>query len=59
MLPEIVVAIADEGVSLQKVLVCLPLEENVISLFRRTNGIEHIGISLAMETLLECLDMEA
>ena len=56
---EIVVAVPDECVPLQEVLIGLPLEEYVIALFRRADRIEHVGVCLTVKALLECLDMKA
>ena len=56
VLEECVVLISDKGVSLQKMLVILPLEQNFISLVWITDCIQHITIALRVDALLECLN---
>ena len=40
-------------------LIRLPLVENVISFRRVTNGIQHVAVALAVDTLLEGLNGKA
>lgn len=56
---EVVVAVSDEGVPPQKMLVGAPLVEDVVSLLWRANRIQHIGIGLGVDGLLEGLDVQA
>ena len=39
-------------------LIGLPLIKNVITLFRTTDSVEHVAITLTMNTLLERLNMQ-
>ena len=59
MVLELVVQIADEGIPAEQVLVGLPLVENVVPLRRAADGVQHIAVALAVDTLLKRLDGQA
>ena len=59
LLLELVVAVPDEGVAPQKVLVGLPLVEDVVALHGGANGVQHIAIALGVDALLKRLNGQA
>ena len=56
---KLVIAVSNKGVSSQQMLVSFPLIEDVIPLFGRANGVQHIRIALRMYCLLKGLDIQA
>ena len=57
-LMELIVTVANKLITVQEVLIGLPLIKNVVTLFRTTDSVEHVAITLTMDTLLECLNMQ-
>ena len=54
-----IVKVANEFIAIQEDGVVLPLKENGVALFGRTNRIEHITVTLRMDGLLEGLYIQA
>ena len=59
LLLELVVAVPDEGVAAQQMLVRSPLVENVVALHGGADGVEHIAIALGVDALLKRLNGQA
>ena len=57
-LMELIVTVTNKLITVQEMLIGLPLIKNVVTLFRTTDSVEHVAITLTMDTLLECLNMQ-
>ena len=58
-LMKLIVTVTNKLITVQEMLISLPLIEDVIALFRTTDGIQHIAVTLAMYALLEGLYVQA
>ena len=58
LLVKFVVAVADELIASQQVLVGLPLIKNIVSLLGTANRVEHIAVALAVYTFLKGLNVQ-
>ena len=59
VLLEFIVAISDERIPAQQMLVILPLVKDGIALGRAADGVQHIAVALTVHTFLEGLDGQA
>ena len=55
---ELIVTVTNKLITVQEMLIGLPLIKNVVTLFRTTDSVEHVAITLTMDTLLERLNMQ-
>ena len=56
---KLIVAVPDKGVAAQKMLVGLPLVEDVVALHGRADGVQHIAVALGVDALLKRLNGQA
>lgn len=55
---KLIIAVADERVASQQMLIGLPLIEDSVTLLGTADGVEHITVALTMHALLKVLNMQ-